>query len=136
MEMHKSASRFALAGALISLAGMLALPVQAQVNFSGERIVWIVPSQEGGGSDTLTRSLQKFYTKHLPGNPQIVVRNVPGSGQVQGTNHFFDNAKPDGLMVITSSTSSIMNQALGNKAVRYDLAKSETVIAIPQGTFV
>src|SRR5690606_13856861 len=66
----------------------------------------------------------------------IVVRNIPGTGGIPGQNAFWQQAKGDGLMLITMSTSQIMNQILGNKAVKYDVTKYKTVLALPQGTFI
>ncbi|MCB1743521.1 MAG: tricarboxylate transporter, partial [Gammaproteobacteria bacterium] len=112
-----------------------ALPASAEVSFRGERIVWIVPSREGGGSDNFTRALAPMLAKHLPGKPTVVIRNIPGSGTIPGTNQFVEQAKGDGLMIITNSTSASMNQALNNEAVRYDLTKMKMVVAVPQGSF-
>ncbi|MEQ8167022.1 MAG: hypothetical protein RIC93_13225 [Alphaproteobacteria bacterium] len=57
----------------------------------------------------------------MPGQPKIVIRNIPGSGQVPGTNHFAQYAKTDGLMMIATGTPAIMNQILGHKAVKFDI---------------
>jgi len=138
MRLPTVGGAFALAlvsGALAS--GMALAPTAyADVNFSGKRIVWIVPSREGGGSDNFTRAVAPHLARHLPGKPTIVIRNIPGTGTMPGTNQFVEQAKDDGLMIITNSTSAIMNQVLKNKAVRYDLSKMQTIIAIPQGTFM
>jgi tripartite-type tricarboxylate transporter receptor subunit TctC len=117
--------------------GMTISPAaEAKVDFSGKRIVWIVSAREGGGSDNFTRAVAQFYQKHLPGKPKIVIRNIPGTGGIPGHNHFLQNGKEDGLMLITLSTSAIFNQVLKNSAVKYDVVKYRTILASPQGTFV
>lgn len=136
---------------LTSVGGALALAViagafaadlasapaaHADVSYAGKRVVWIVPSREGGGSDNFTRAIAPHLARHLPGKPTIVIRNIPGTGTMPGTNQFVEQAKGDGLTIITNSTSAIMNQVLRNKAVRYDLGKLQTVLAVPQGTFM
>lgn len=133
-----SLTRILTAGALFAATAMAAATpgVAADVSFEGERVVWIVPGREGGGSDNFTRAIAPHLSKHLPGNPTIVIRNIPGAGTVPGTNQFHEQAKDDGLMIITNSTSAIINQILKNDAVRYDLSKQNIVFAVPQGAFV
>lgn len=97
----------AVAGAYAS--GIASTSAHAAANFSGKRIVWIVPSREGGGSDNFTRAIAPHLARHLPGKPTIVIRNIPGTGTMPGTNQFVEQAKDDGLMIITNSTSAIMN---------------------------
>jgi tripartite-type tricarboxylate transporter receptor subunit TctC len=121
---------------LLAFGAFASNQAAAEVNFSDKRIVWIVPSREGGGSDNFTRALAPFFQQYLPGNPKIVVRNIPGTGGIPGQNTFWDQGGDDGLTLITTSTSQIMNQMLGTKAVRYDVTKYKTVLATPQGTFI
>jgi tripartite-type tricarboxylate transporter receptor subunit TctC len=125
-----------LFGAAIVANGALPTAAAADVSFEGERIVWIVPGREGGGSDNFTRAIAPHLSRHLPGEPTIVIRNIPGAGTVPGTNQFHEQAKDDGLMIITNSTSAIVNQILKNDAVRYDLSDQNIVFAVPQGAFV
>jgi tripartite-type tricarboxylate transporter receptor subunit TctC len=131
-----AALSLALTPFVFTAGAALSKQAQAEVNFSGKRIVWIVSAREGGGSDNFTRSIAKYYTKHLPGNPKIVVRNIPGTGGIPGHNHFMNQAKDDGLMLITLSTSAIFNQVLKNPAVKYDVAKYKTVLCSPLGAFI
>ena len=70
---------------------------QAQVDFSGKTIEWIIPFQQGGGSDTWARFNAPFLSKYLPGRPVVIVRNVPGGGSTKGANRYAATAKPDGL---------------------------------------
>jgi tripartite-type tricarboxylate transporter receptor subunit TctC len=109
---------------------------QAEVSFAGKRIVWVVPSREGGGTDTLARFLTPFFKKHLPGNPTIVIQNIPGKGTLPGINKYWHTAKDDGLMVLSMTTGGQTNAAFGHKAVQYKLSKYKVLMGIPQGTFV
>ncbi|MBI2858418.1 MAG: hypothetical protein HYX90_05000, partial [Chloroflexi bacterium] len=64
--------------------------------FAGKTIDLIVPSGAGGGLDLTARVYAKILPRYLPGNPAIVVKNMPGGGATIGGNYFY-NAKPDGL---------------------------------------
>lgn len=125
-----------VAMAVVACSGFIAAPASAEVSFAGKRIVWVVPSREGGGTDTLARFLVPHFKKHLPGNPTIVVQNIPGKGTLPGINQYWLNAKDDGLMVLSMTTGGQTNAAFGHKAVKYKLSKFQVLMGIPQGTFV
>jgi len=105
-------------------------------DFSGERIEWIIPFKEGGGSDTWARFYAPFLTQHLPGNPVVAVKNVPGGGSTKGANQFTSRAKPNGLTILGTSGSTQFPYLLGDKRVRYEYKDWITVLASPTGGVV
>ena len=131
---------FGCAFLVLALAYMLTMTLtataEAGVSFKGKRVVWIVPSRESGGTDVMTRYLAPFFKKHLPGNPTIVIQNIPGTGTVPGINKVWHSAKGDGLMVLSLTTGGQTNYAFGSKTVQYDLRKLVVLMGLPQGTFV
>ena len=68
----------------------------AEVDFSGNTIDLTIPFGVGGGSDTWARVYAPYLTKYLPGNPTIVVKNVPGGGGITGVNQFVARARTNG----------------------------------------
>ncbi|MBI3919724.1 MAG: tricarboxylate transporter [Betaproteobacteria bacterium] len=130
----KAAACFGLA---VSLALIPATRAAAQnVDFGGKRIEVVVPFAPGGGSDVYIRALAPFLEKHLPGNPTIIVRNIPGAGGIPGANQFQARAKADGTEVIVVSSSTVSNFVFQKSKVQYDLNKWEPVLLSPQGTVV
>jgi len=122
--------------ALALSVGLYAPQAAAQaVDFSGKRITVIVGFREGGGADTYARLLAPFMSRHLPGQPTIVVQNIPGAGGVPGANRFQQEAKPDGLTVLSISTSNVVNAVLGVKTVRYKLHTYHPVILSPSNDY-
>jgi len=115
-------------------AGLAAVPAHAQkVDFAGKRIDVLVPFAPGDGSDVYARALQPFFEKHLPGNPTIVVRNVPGARSIPGANQFQDRAKPDGAHVMTVSATTVASFVFDRAKVKFALDKWEPVLLSPQG---
>ena len=96
----------------------------------------IVPHGAGGGTDLFARYLATFFSESLPGQPTIIVTNVPGGNSVAGANQFQERSEPDGCTLMVSSSSVGMNFLLGDELVRYDLASMVTVMASPGGTLV
>jgi tripartite-type tricarboxylate transporter receptor subunit TctC len=106
------------------------------VDFSGKTIEWVIPFGEGGGSDVWARFYAPFLSKHMPGNPNVIIRNAPGGGSITGTNEFVARARPDGLSIIGTSGSTQFPFLLGDQRVRYDYARLNPVLVSPTGGVV
>lgn len=102
-------------------------------DFSGKRIEWTVPFKEGGGSDRWARFYAPLLSEALPGNPVVVVKNVPGGGSTKGANQFSVRAKPNGLAILGTSASTQFPYLLGDKRVRYDYQDWNVVLATATG---
>lgn len=125
------------AAAAIVLAGTAISAAAESVDFEGERITITVPFREGGASDTYTRLIAPYLSEHLPGQPSMVVRNIPGgSGGLVGANRFERTATTDGLEVFAGSVSTNFNYALDAEGVEFDLSRYEPVILSPQGAAI
>ena len=127
----------ALFGLAFGLAGFPATQAAAQkVDFSGKRVEMMVPFPPGGGSDVYSRALAPYLEKYLPGNPTILIRNVPGGGSITGANQFNARAKPDGTHVLVCSSSTVMNSVFQKSKFELDLTKMHPVVLSPQGSVV
>jgi tripartite-type tricarboxylate transporter receptor subunit TctC len=84
-------------GALIALLGATGAGADPIEDFYKGRTVTIVTSTGVGGPFDLTaRALAKHMPKYLPGRPTMIVRNMPGGGNVLATNYMFTQAPKDG----------------------------------------
>jgi tripartite-type tricarboxylate transporter receptor subunit TctC len=71
---------------------------QAAQNFyQGKQITMLVAGPAGGGYDTYARTLARHMSRHIPGNPVIVPKNLPGAGGLVGASTLYNNAPHDGL---------------------------------------
>ena len=61
--------------------------------------------------------------KYIPGNPEMVVQNMPGAGGLIAANHVYSVAKPDGLTLGMLSYGIYLDQLVGRKEVQYDVRK-------------
>jgi tripartite-type tricarboxylate transporter receptor subunit TctC len=125
----------ALAVSAFALSLGLTAANEAQaVDYKGKRIRVIVPFNEGGGTDSLTRFLQPYFEKHLPGQPKILVVNKPGAGGIVGGNYYVARAPKDGTWLFAMSISTAMNYVLGDPRVKFDLLKMEPVVLLPRSS--
>jgi tripartite-type tricarboxylate transporter receptor subunit TctC len=91
--MQRSICLVAIFASLAASAGTAA----ADDFYRGKTIRLIVPSAPGGGYDAYGRTLIQFMRKHIPGEPSIVVQNMPGGGGLQAANWIYNIASKDGL---------------------------------------
>lgn len=137
MSLHFSLKHIVSLGVAACAALLPAAPASAQkVDYSGKRILVTVPFAPGGGSDVYIRALQPFLEKHLPGNPTIIVLNVPGSRSIPGANRFQERASTDGTHAIVVSATTVGSFVFSRSRVKYDLDKWEPVLLSPQGVVI
>src|SRR5680860_44604 len=73
----------------------------AEEYFKGKTIRLIVGYSAGGGYDTNARLLAQYLEKYVPGNPSVMVENMPGAASVVAANYLYSKAEPDGLTIGT-----------------------------------
>jgi tripartite-type tricarboxylate transporter receptor subunit TctC len=99
-------------------------PVFAQANFyQGKTIRIVIGSSTGGGYDLWARVLARYYGKYLPGNPTILVQNMPGAASIVAANYLYTVAKPDGLTLGALLPAIYFDQLVGRPEVKFDFAK-------------
>jgi tripartite-type tricarboxylate transporter receptor subunit TctC len=106
--------------AVSALLLVAAVPAPAQEFFKDKTVVVIVGTAAGGGFDTYSRMMARHLGKHLPGNPSIVVQNMPGAGQLIAANHLYNRASRDGLTIGHFSGSVIFRDVIGDPGVKFD----------------
>ena len=101
-------------------------PVYGQGSFyKGKTMRIIVGGPAGGGFDTYSRLIARHMVKHIPGNPTIIVENMPGAGMMIAANHVYKLAKPDGLTIGHFTGSQTITQITGQAGVQFDMRKFE-----------
>src|SRR5688572_6765105 len=108
---------------LIVLVGS-ATPVTAQSPYyQGKTITIITGSQAGDLFDIYARMIALHMSKHIPGNPNILVQNMPGAGHIVAANFVYGVAKPDGLTVLAPNPNLYIDQLIGRPEIKFDWAK-------------
>ncbi|MSP40166.1 MAG: hypothetical protein EXR70_16890 [Deltaproteobacteria bacterium] len=109
----------------------------AQAKFyEGKTVRFVVGFPAGGGYDAYTRAIARHLGKHIPGNPSIVVDNMPGAGSMISANHTFKVAKADGLTIGHFIGGLFLQQLLGKPGIEFDSLKFEYVGVPAQDNFM
>jgi tripartite-type tricarboxylate transporter receptor subunit TctC len=85
--------------AAATVLAVLALPAAAQDDkfYSGRTINIYIGSGEGPGALTAyPRAITQVMGKYIPGNPNFVIRNMPGAGGIKAANYIYSIAPQDG----------------------------------------
>jgi len=95
--------------------------------YRGKSVRIVVGFSAGGGFDTYTRAIARHLSKHIPGNPSIVVENMTGAGSLIAANHVYKVAKPDGLTIGHFIGGFFLGQVLGQPGIEFDARKFEFI---------
>ena len=91
--------------------------------YRGKTLTIITSTGAGGPYDMMARLVGKYMTKHLPGQPAVIVQNMPGAGHVLATNYLYNQAAKDGTVIAVVANSIPLHQLIDGKGVRYDARK-------------
>lgn len=91
--------------------------------YQGKTARILVPYPPGGGYDIHSRLLARHLRRHIPGNPNVIVQNMPGGGGLIAPNYLYHVAKPDGLTISILGASIYADQLAGTEGVKFDLKK-------------
>ena len=80
----------------------------------GKIMKFVVRTTVGGDYDLLSRVLARHMGKHIPGNPSIVVNNMPAGGGIVAANYVGQMAPRDGTVLSIIGQGLVVDQALGN----------------------
>ena len=104
----------------IGLFAGLVFTAGAAEFFKGKTITFVVGFSAGGGFDTYTRLIGRHISKHIPGNPQIVVQNRTGAGSLIAANYIYNRAKRDGTVIGNWIGPLVLQHVMGNPAAKLD----------------
>jgi tripartite-type tricarboxylate transporter receptor subunit TctC len=105
-------TRWAVALPSLALAAAIAAaPASADDFYKGKTINIVVGFSSGGGYDTYARLLARHFPKHIPGQPNVIVQNMPGAASLKSVQHL-DVAAPKDGTVITAFNPGLITQSM------------------------
>jgi tripartite-type tricarboxylate transporter receptor subunit TctC len=112
------------ATAVLAIIGWSATPAHAEFTLQGKTVTLYAALGLGGGGDTNARTFLPTFAKNLPGEPTIIVRNMPGGGGIQGVQYLYNVAPSDGTALGLTPAGPIKEPLMGDKSkATYDLRK-------------
>jgi tripartite-type tricarboxylate transporter receptor subunit TctC len=129
-----------LAVAIVALPGEVRSQ-QAKDFYTGKQITLLIGTTAGGGYDAYGRLLARHIGRHIPGNPSVVAKNMPGAGGAALANHLYNRAPKDGTEIATTQNGLPFEKLFhmlspGGKAALFDSTKFGWIGSMTQTVFV
>lgn len=105
----------------------------AEFSLKGKSVTMLIGSEVGGGTDASGRLIARYLGKYLPGEPNVVVQNMPGAGGLTALNHVVLKTQPDGLLVVMGSASTVDPMTFRKGSSQYDPTKFRIAGGIGRG---
>lgn len=105
--------------ALLLAFAITAAPGFAQEFYRGKTVTLIVGNAPGGGYDHYARLLARHMPRYIPGEPAVVVKNMPGAGGMVMSNAMYSQTPRDGLTFGMMSRPNPIEPVIGNPAAKF-----------------
>lgn len=125
--MQKISRRTLLVLGAVALMPGFAGGVQAQESaetfYAGKTIDFIIGYSPGGAYDQYARLIARHMPRFIPGNPSVIVRNMPGGGSRAAVNYVYSVAPKDGTVWATADQGLALYQAMGDETLGLDVSQ-------------
>ena len=98
-------------------------PASAQDFYKGKTLTIVVGSTPGGGFDAVARRAAARIGDYIPGNPTVIVRNMPGAGSLTSVRYLDTSAPKDGTTITTFNPGLITQAIVQPEKVGLDFTK-------------
>lgn len=119
----RGAAGLVAAAAMVVAMGVIPPARAAGVNsefFAGKTVRLVVSSSPGGGYDTYARVISRHLGTLIPGEPDVIVQNMPGAGGIKAGNYLYQVAEKDGTVIGGLQNSVPFEPLLGVRAAQFD----------------
>src|ERR1700730_80856 len=83
--------------------------------YAGKSIDLLIGAPAGGGYDIYARALARHYGRHIPGQPAIIPKNMPGAGSARAAGFISALAQKDGTAIAAITPGAVMGPLLEEK---------------------
>jgi tripartite-type tricarboxylate transporter receptor subunit TctC len=91
--------------------------------YAGKTVTFVSGSSPGGSYDVGSRLIARHLGRHIPGQPNVIVQNMPGAGSMAAANHLFNVAARDGSVIGMFGRGLYLDALFGAQGVRFDPRK-------------
>ena len=112
----------------LALAGAAMASAPASANgvadyYKNKTITILIPYGPGGTYDQYGQTFSRYMEKYIPGEPNMIVKHMPGAGGAKAMNYAYNVMPKDGLNMITPLDNTVVNQLLRPEKMRYQSEK-------------
>ena len=109
--------------ALIAALSLAVTRAPAAEFYEGKTITIVVGSDVGGGFDAFARMLARHLGRAIPGQPAVVVENMPGAGGAIAAGHVYSKAAKDGTVIGALNPGGLLTPLFEGRTGYFDTTK-------------
>jgi tripartite-type tricarboxylate transporter receptor subunit TctC len=109
-------------------------PAAAADFYAGKTVNFIVGTDVGGGFSIYARAIGKYLPRYIPGNPTVLVKNMPGAGGATASAWLYRIAPKDGTAIASVSPNAILGKLLDDSQTQYDPSRFQYLAGAERGT--
>src|SRR3954452_24457369 len=121
-----------LAAFMLAVLACVAAPARADDFYQGKTLTLVVGYSPGGGYDINARLIARHIGRHIPGNPNVVVVNMPGAGSLRSLEQLEKHAPKDGTVIVMFDYTQTTNSLLTPDKVPIDFRKFKWIGSVAQ----
>jgi tripartite-type tricarboxylate transporter receptor subunit TctC len=116
--------RLSLIAALSAAAVAVTTPALAQGDFyKGKTVTVVIGARLTGSLSIAAQLVTRHMGKYIPGNPSVILRQMPGGAHLVASGFVYNVAEPDGLTILAANPNIAMAQLAKMAAVRFEILK-------------
>jgi tripartite-type tricarboxylate transporter receptor subunit TctC len=132
-----AAGVLAAAAAAVSTAALsIAVPAAAQDFYKGKTVTIVVGFTPGGGFDLNARLLARHMGRHIAGNPDVIVQNMPGAASLKSVLYLDTTAPRDGTVIATFNFGQIGDSRMMPEKIKVDFRKFSWIGSVSHDTTI
>jgi len=119
---------------ILALAALASTGAHAADFYAGKTLNFIAGTDVGGGFSIYARAIGKYLGRHIPGNPTVLVKNMPGAGGSTSAAWLYRIAPKDGTAILSVSPNAILGKLIDDSQTQYDPTKFNYLAGAERGT--
>ena len=104
--------------------------------YKGKQLKFVVAAAPGGGADLYARLVSKHFSRFIPGNPSIIVQNVPGAGGMTAASQLMNNPAKDGSVFALLQRNNLVEPLVSERRSGFDPRKLKWLGSLNKDTYV
>jgi hypothetical protein len=131
MNLNLSRPRCTALSAAALIATLLSNQALAEGIYQGKTLTILVGTDVGGGFDIYGRAMARHIHKHLPGQPNVIVQNMPGAGSMKAAEYLYGIAPRDGTVIAIVFPAALIRPVMADPENRATIQRSTNILGLP-----
>lgn len=120
MTTRRNVTKAAMALVLTMMTAQMTYAQTPEEFYKGKTVTLIVSAAPGGGADLYARAFIKYFSKYLPGNPNVVINNLPGAGGLTAAGQLQNSEVRDGTVIAMLQRNNLYLPLVSEEKIAFD----------------